>query len=168
MDDCICMSITVDNPSDETIHRGLLALLLRLQYEFPIVINIVQVSFFFLELREFVEGLYFHFSMSVCLCIRVSVCLCVRHFLWTKFQPNGCTDLDAVFTKWLIPALAQTLLNLVTLGQRSSSQWRNTHFSSQFSVNFPTFYLSYFIFDQNEIRYVTLIYPFWSICVYIS
>ena len=46
----------------------------------------------------------------------VSVCLCVGHFLWTKFQPNGCTDLDAVFPKWLLLALAWTLLNLVTLG----------------------------------------------------
>ena len=39
----------------------------------------------------------------------VSVCLCVRHFLLTKFQPNGCTNLDAVFAKWLLPALAQTI-----------------------------------------------------------
>ena len=30
-----------------------------------------------LHLREIVEGLYFHSSLSVCL----SVCLCVRHFL---------------------------------------------------------------------------------------
>ena len=93
-----------------------------------------------LHLHEIVEGLYFHFSLSVCLCVCVSVCLCVcvcvcvsvclcvRHFLWTKFQLNGCTDLDAVFTKWLLTALAQTLLNLVTLGQRSRSQWRDTHF----------------------------------------
>ena len=77
-----------------------------------------------LHLHEIVEGLYFHFSLSVC----VSVCLCVRYFLWTKFQPNECTDLDAVFAKWLLLALARTLLNLVTLGQRSRSQWRNTHF----------------------------------------
>ena len=77
-----------------------------------------------LHLHEIVEGLYFRCSVSVCVC----VCLCVRHFLWTKFQPNGCTDSDAVFAKWLLPALAQTLLNLVTLGQRSKSKWSNTHF----------------------------------------
>ena len=70
------------------------------------------------------------FCVSVCLgvCVCVCVCLCVRHFLWTKLQPNGCTDLDAVFVKWLLLALAQTLLNLVTLSQWSRSQWRNTHF----------------------------------------
>ena len=113
-------------------------------------------SLSFLHLHEIVEGLYFHCSLSVCLfvwvSVCVSVCLCVRHFLWTKFQPNGCTDLDAVFAKWLLTALAQTLLNLVTLGQRSRSQWRNIHY---FSVNFPTLYLSSFMFNQNKIQYVT-------------
>ena len=104
------------------------------------------------------EGLYFHFSLSVCLCVCLCVWLCVRHFLWTKFQPNGCTDLDAVIAKWLLLALAQTLLNLVTLGQRSRSQWRDTHFSSLFSINFPTLYRSFFMFDRNEFWYVALIY----------
>ena len=87
-----------------------------------------------LHLHEIVEGLYFHCSLSVCLCVYVcvSVCLCVRKFLWTKFEPNGCTDLNAVFAKWLFNALAQSLLKLVTLGQRSRSQWRNTHFSLWF------------------------------------
>ena len=42
--------------------------------------------------------------VSVCLCV------CVRLLLWTKFQPNGWTDLDAVFAKWLLTALARTLL----------------------------------------------------------
>ena len=50
------------------------------------------------------------------------VCVC-PDFLWTKFKPNGCTDLDAVFAKWLLTALARTLLKLVTLGQRSRSRW---------------------------------------------
>ena len=66
--------------------------------------------------------------VCVCVCVCVSVCLfvytCVRFCLWTKFQSNGCT----VFAKGLLTALAQTLLKLVTLGQRSRSQWRNTHF----------------------------------------
>ena len=57
---------------------------------------------------------------AVCLCVCVSVC---PIFLWTKFQPNGCIDLDAVFAKWFLITLAQTLLNLVTLGQRSRSRW---------------------------------------------
>ena len=70
-----------------------------------------------LRLHEIVERLYFHCSLSVCL----SVCQ------WTKYKPNVCTVLDAVFAKWLLIALARFLLNLVTLGQRSKSQWRNTH-----------------------------------------
>ena len=45
----------------------------------------------------------------------VSVCVSVCVYQWTKFQPNRCTDLDAVFAKWLLTALAQTLLKLVTL-----------------------------------------------------
>ena len=40
------MSISADSPSDEIINRGLLALLLRRQYEFTFGINIVQFSFF--------------------------------------------------------------------------------------------------------------------------
>ena len=38
------MSISADSPSDETLNRGPLALLLRRQYEFPFGINIVQFS----------------------------------------------------------------------------------------------------------------------------
>ena len=49
----------------------------------------------------------------VCLCVCLSVCLSVcPDFLWTKFQPNGWTNLDAVFAKLLLTALAQTLLKL--------------------------------------------------------
>ena len=67
--------------------------------------------------------------IEVCLCVCVCVCVSVcPEFLWTKFQPNGCTDLDAVFAKWLLTAMARTQLKLVTLGQRSRSQSRNTHF----------------------------------------
>ena len=40
------MSISADSPSNETLNRGPLALLLRRQYEFPFGINIVQFSFF--------------------------------------------------------------------------------------------------------------------------
>ena len=82
----------------------------------------MEVSAFFecflLHLHEIVEGLYFHCSLSVCVCVCVFVCLSVcPALLVNKFQRNGCTDLDAVFAKWLLTALAQTLLNLVTLGQ---------------------------------------------------
>ena len=89
-------------------------------------VKVTVTQYPFIHLHEIVEGLYFHCSLSVCLC--VCVCVCDRICLWTKFQPNRWTDLDAVFAKWLLTALAQTLLNLVTLGQRSRSQWRNTNF----------------------------------------
>ena len=85
-------------------------------------INRKRIVFAFLHLHEIVEGLYFHCSLSVC------VCVCPAELLLTKIKPNEWTDLDAVFAKWLLPALARTLLNLVTLGQRSRSQWCNTHF----------------------------------------
>ena len=41
------MSIFADIPSDETLNRGPLALLLRRQYEFSFLINIVQFFNFF-------------------------------------------------------------------------------------------------------------------------
>ena len=41
------MSVSADSPSDETLNRGPLALLLRRQYEFPFGIILVQFSFFF-------------------------------------------------------------------------------------------------------------------------
>ena len=71
---------------------------------------------------------------AVCLCVRVcvSVCVCVcvsTVFLWTKFQPNGCTDLDAVFAEWLLIALAQIQMKLVTLDQSSGSQWHVINFT---------------------------------------
>ena len=82
------------------------------------------------------RSLYFHCSLSVCLCVCLSVCVCVcvracvrvcvsDVFLWTKFQPNGWTDLDAFFAKRLLIALARTLLKLVYLGQKSWSQWHS-------------------------------------------
>ena len=46
MGDRIIMSISVDSPSDDTLNRGPLELLLRRQYEFPFGINIVQFSIF--------------------------------------------------------------------------------------------------------------------------
>ena len=46
MGDRCGMSISADSPSDETLNRGPLALLLRRQYEFPFGINIVQFPFF--------------------------------------------------------------------------------------------------------------------------
>ena len=56
------------------------------------------------------------FSLQfVCVCVCESVCQL------TKFKPNECTDLDLVFVKWFLTALARTLLKLLTLGRRSRS-----------------------------------------------
>ena len=57
----------------------------------------------------------------------VCQCVCVCTFV-NKCRSNPYTDFDVFFAKWLLIALTQTLLKLVTLGQRSRSQWRNTHF----------------------------------------
>ena len=60
------------------------------------------------------------------LCVCVFFCLSVCQ--WTNFQSNGCTDMDAVFDKCLLIALARTQWKLVNLGQKSRSQWRNIPF----------------------------------------
>ena len=42
----------------------------------------------------------------------VCVCVCVSNvFLWTKFQPNGCTDLDEFLAKWLLTELLEQYWN---------------------------------------------------------
>ena len=46
MGDRISILISVGSPSDETLNRGFLALLLWRQYEFPFGINKVQFFFF--------------------------------------------------------------------------------------------------------------------------
>ena len=73
--------------------------------------------FIYLHPHEIIVMLYFHCSLCVCVSVCVSVCQ------WTKFQQNGCTDLDAIFVKWLLTALAQTFLKLVIFGWKSRSQW---------------------------------------------
>ena len=53
-------------------------------------------------------------------------------FVYVSGRLSAClqnSDFDAVFAKRLLTLLSQTLLKLVTLGQRSSkSQWLNIHF----------------------------------------
>ena len=63
------------------------------------------------------RGLFF---TAVCLCARLPgcVCVCPDVSLWTKFQPNGCSDFDAGFAKRLLTALSRTLSKLVTLGKK--------------------------------------------------
>ena len=74
----------------------------------------------FLHLHEIVERLYFHFSLSVCLCVCPALPV-------NEIPAERMNDFDAVFAKRLLTALARTLLWFVTLGQRSRSQWRNIH-----------------------------------------
>ena len=69
---------------------------------------------------------YIFTSVCLCVCVCVSVCLCVRHFLWTKFQPNGCTDFDAVFAKWLLSTLARTQLKLLNWGKGQGHSHQKT------------------------------------------
>ena len=58
----------------------------------------------------------------VCLSVCVYVCVFVCVSVSVSCEQNSSqTDFDAVFAKWLLTALAQTLLKLVTLGQRSRS-----------------------------------------------
>ena len=79
--------------------------------------------FLFLHLHEIVEGLYFYFSLSVCVCMCLSVCLSVC-------EQNADRTTTPILTRSsLLTAVARTLLKLVTLGQRSRSQWRNIYFS---------------------------------------
>ena len=66
-------------------HQGRIIFLWSFWLKYTMIIIMSFLLFFFKLLHEIVEGLHFHFSLSVC------VCLCVRHFLWTKFQPNGST-----------------------------------------------------------------------------
>ena len=64
MGDRISLSFFVDSPLDETLNRGLLALLLRRQYEFPFGINIVQFLIFNFQFSIF----FFNFLIPGTLC----------------------------------------------------------------------------------------------------
>ena len=86
--------------------------------------------------------------VCMCVCVRLSVWLCVCQ--WTKFQPNGSTDLDTFL-------LGSCLLH--RLGPKWNwwpwvkGQGHNdaiSIFPSQFSVNFPTVDLGSLMSDQYE------------------
>ena len=102
-----------------------------------------------LHLHRIVEGLYFHCSLSVSVCL--SVCF------WTKFHLKRCTDNDMIFAKRLMfTALACHLLKLVTLGPTPNVKVSVTQyqfFSSKFSVNLPTIDLNSLMSDPIEIWY---------------
>ena len=114
------------------------------------------------------EGLYFHCSLSVCLYVCVSVC---PDFLWTKFQPNGCTDLDAIFAKLLLIALAQTLLKLMTFGQRSRSRWPKIYvkmIKKKFAKNSNLNIFEIILIIRLEILLPSFWYQIWPYCTIIN
>ena len=49
-------------------------------------------------------------SIRFSLCVCLFVCLSVSE---QKIHPNGCTDLDAVFARWLFTALARQTLKVI-------------------------------------------------------
>ena len=68
-DEDICMSISADSSSNETLNRGPLVLLLQRQYEFPFGIDKVQFSIFFnlfSILFLSVEGIFVKFQIVKC------------------------------------------------------------------------------------------------------
>ena len=96
------------------------------------------------------------FSLQfVCVCVCLSGSACKQNSsqtdppIWTWF-----------LLKMLLPALAQTLLNLVK-GQ-GHSDVIPIFFHNSLLTSLPC--ISALMFDQNEIWYVFLIYP-WSNCV---
>ena len=90
--------------------------------------KVVKFNSFILHLYEIVEGLYFHCSLSVYMCVYVSVCLSVSVCVcqWKKIQPSGSTN---GFGRGLLILLAQILLKLMTVGQMWRSQWLKVYFS---------------------------------------
>ena len=81
----------------------------------------IDVSKILLHLHEIVEGLYFYLSLPVCLFVNVCVCVCVSV---NKVPAN----LNAVFAKWLLIALAQIISKSVTLLQQPQSVFEGPHF----------------------------------------
>ena len=78
----------------------------------PLCLNTV-MSFSFrtffssLVIKTFMKSWRGYIFFAVCMCVCTCVCVCQ----WTKFQRTECTDLEAVFAKWLLTALARTLWN---------------------------------------------------------
>ena len=77
------------------------------------------ISISLLHLHEIVEELYFHCSLSVCLPVCLCVCVCVCPAMHVnKIQAERMNR----FGRGLLTTLTQSLLKLVTIGQRSRSQ----------------------------------------------
>ena len=70
--------------------------------------TVTQATAIVLQLHEIMKGLHFHCSLSVCVSVCPSVCMCV------------CVSVSKqISSQTNFSVLAQTLLKLVTLGQRS-------------------------------------------------
>ena len=83
---------------------------------------------------------------AVCLCVRLCVCVCMSTV--SCEQNSSHTDLDAVFAKLLLTALAQTLLKLVTLSQRSRSRQQ---YEFPFGIDIMQFSTFSFYFQVRSI-----------------
>ena len=111
MGDRCGMSISADSPSDETLNRGPLALLLWRQYEFPFGINIVQFSIFFFNLEigslwcrgstppvnskqwnDLIKDIEIHTKMCGLLCIYMYIISLLFAPSHTPFEAPGKTD----------------------------------------------------------------------------
>ena len=112
----VLVTLTADQGSQTTNSLLYLNVLGLYIYKY---VSIIGYHLKFLHLHEIVVGLYFSRSLSMCL--SGSACE----------QNSSRTDEPIwtwLFAKLLLTTLAWTLLKLVTLCQKSRSQWRNTHF----------------------------------------
>ena len=95
MGDRISMSISV-GLLDESLNQGPLALLLRRQYEFPFVIDIVQCSFFiFIFITEQIlqkNILYGSIKSSI------GYCFHGLHYVWIDFSISNFTVINSKWT----------------------------------------------------------------------
>ena len=71
---------------------------------------VYRTGFFFYTATKSWKG-YIFITVYLCGCLSVWLSVYLSVYQLAKFKPNGCTDLDAIFAKWLLTILALTLLN---------------------------------------------------------
>ena len=80
--------------------------------------GIITIIVYYISTNSWRGYIFTAVCLSVCVCVCLYVCVSGTSCEQNSSQTE-CDDLDAIFVKWLLTALTQTLLNLVTLGQRS-------------------------------------------------